>query len=120
MSACALLAAGEVICACATVGLLWHHWHKHLPSSENSDGIANPHERIFQRSDLCNFRTCNHEMWVVAAWVLGAFCTVMYGAYGCSIFFFCTCLIFYLCVFMFVVYVLTKQATPTPPHTQMV
>ena len=44
------------------VALLAHHRYKHR--------TGGPHElhgtdRWFQKSDICNFHSCSHEMWII-------------------------------------------------------
>jgi hypothetical protein len=46
-----------------SVALVLHHWYKHRPGG--SDPLEYP-DRCFQESDVCNFHSCNHEMFVLA------------------------------------------------------
>ncbi len=64
----------ERLCTAAAVGmltslaliliLLIHHYLKHSnPTSE--DFLQDPVDQWFQWSDVCNWSTCSHEMWVL-------------------------------------------------------
>ena len=49
--------------------LLVHHWHKHRPDGD--DPLKYP-DRCFQKSDVCNFHSCSHEMWIMALSLVAA------------------------------------------------
>lgn len=56
--------------------LLIHHWWKHRPEGEDPlFGI----DRWFQKSDICNFKTCRHEMWIIVIGIAGTICLVLGG-----------------------------------------
>lgn len=45
----------------ASATLLIHHWIEHGQDGQRLDGT----DRCFQLSDVGNFHSCNHEMWIV-------------------------------------------------------
>lgn len=45
--------------------LVIHHYYKHRP---NGHEPLHGYDRAFQMSDVCNFHSCSHEMWVIAFW----------------------------------------------------
>ena len=48
--------------------LLLHHGWKHAhedPATSVAQRESCPEVCYFQASDVCNFRTCNHEMWIL-------------------------------------------------------
>lgn len=52
-----------VLSSAAMALMLHHNWdHGH---ADRPGYIEDPDERCFQRSDVCNFKTCNHEMWIL-------------------------------------------------------
>ena len=61
-----IISASALIIAC---GLLCHH--KHVHSRVDSESfLPDPYEQWFQyrlypEGDVCNFYTCNHEMWIL-------------------------------------------------------
>lgn len=61
MSTMDMVAVGYCLFALAIV-LILHHWWKHRA------GTAEPLEypdRCFQESDVMNFHSCSHEMWIL-------------------------------------------------------
>ena len=48
--------------------LLLHHWWHHAredPATSLAQRESCPEVCYFQPSDVGNFRTCNHEMWII-------------------------------------------------------
>lgn len=68
MAADTILGIGIVFLMVAAF-LLGHHWYKHRPDGGNP--LPYP-DRCFQESDVCNFHSCSHEMWVIALVSIGA------------------------------------------------
>ena len=65
----------------AAVLLLLHHCWKHAhddPATSHAQQESCPEVCYFQRSDVCNFRTCSHEMWIVTFFVISWGCLVSY------------------------------------------
>ena len=75
MGTCDILLVSWVSCCVISCLLLVHHYYRH--SRAGALFIANKFSRCFQRSDLCNFHTWNHETWVVAFWVCGLSCGIV-------------------------------------------
>jgi uncharacterized ion transporter superfamily protein YfcC len=60
-----------------TVLLLLHHGWKHGqedPETSHAQQESCPEVCYFQMSDVGNFRTCNHEMWIILFVVLALVC----------------------------------------------
>ena len=52
----------------AAVLLLLHHGYKHAredPATSLAQQESCPEVCYFQMSDVGNFKTCNHEMWII-------------------------------------------------------
>ena len=52
----------------AAIMLLLHHGWKHAqedPETSHAQQESCPEVCYFQPSDVFNFRTCNHEMWII-------------------------------------------------------
>jgi hypothetical protein len=63
-----------VLCFAAGVLLLLHHGWKHDqedPATSVAKQESCPEVCYFQMSDVCNFRTCNHETWIIFFFALG-------------------------------------------------
>lgn len=56
----------------AAIVLLAHHWYKHGPDGDNP--LEYP-DRLFQESDVCNFHSCSHEMWIMGFILVAAVLT---------------------------------------------
>jgi hypothetical protein len=66
-----------VLLFAAGVLLLLHHCWKHArenPETSHAQQESCPLVCYFQLSDVGNFRTCNHEMWVLAFFFLAGCC----------------------------------------------
>lgn len=64
----------------AAVLLLLHHGWKHAhedPASSLAQRESCPEVCYFQPSDVGNFRTCNHEMWILLFLALALGCWVL-------------------------------------------
>jgi hypothetical protein len=64
----------------AAVLLLLHHGWKHAhedPATSLAQRESCPEVCYFQPSDVCNFRTCNHEMWIVLFLALALGCWIL-------------------------------------------
>ena len=60
--------------------LLLHHGWKHAqedPATSSAQRESCPEVCYFQASDVCNFKTCNHEMWIILFFVLGLVCLLL-------------------------------------------
>jgi len=53
----------------------WKHWHED-PATSLAQRESCPEVCYFQSSDVGNFRTCNHEMWILLLFGLSAVCLV--------------------------------------------
>jgi hypothetical protein len=71
-----LVIAAAVCFAVAGVLLLHHGWkHAHEdPATSVAQRESCPEVCYFQLSDVGNFRTCNHEMWILLFCGLGVAC----------------------------------------------
>jgi len=64
------VAAAQAAWACAAVGVAlllhhgWKHWHED-PATSVAQRESCVAVCYFQLSDVGNFRTCNHEMWII-------------------------------------------------------
>ena len=71
-----LVVAAAVFFAAAVLLLLHHGW-KHAqedPATSVAQRESCPEVCYFQLSDVGNFRTCNHEMWILLFSGLGVAC----------------------------------------------
>ena len=62
---------------CVAVQLLLPHGWKHSqedPATSLAQQESCPEVCYFQPSDVGNFRTCNHEMWIILLFVLSGGC----------------------------------------------
>jgi hypothetical protein len=60
--------------------LLLHHGWKHAhedPATSLAQRESCPEVCYFQLSDVGNFRTCNHENWIILFFFLGLVCVVL-------------------------------------------
>ncbi len=103
MDACGYLIVTLFVCSAAFWLLILHHWCIH-------DNIKDPFERFFQRKDLCNFHSFNHEMFIVLIWLVGLGCGVAQAILLCQtgVGWF---IAVYVVEFLFVVVVLSMQAS---------
>jgi hypothetical protein len=71
-----LVAAGMAFFAAAVLLLLHHGWkHAHEdPATSLAQQESCPEFCYFQLSDVGNFRTCSHEMWIILFVSLAAGC----------------------------------------------
>lgn len=51
----------------------WHHAHDD-PATSHAQQESCPEVCYFQLSDVGNFRTCNHEMWIILFFTLSLGC----------------------------------------------
>jgi hypothetical protein len=61
-------------CFVVALLLLLHHGWKHAhedPATSLAQRESCPEVCYFQPSDVCNFKTCNHEMWIILFFLLG-------------------------------------------------
>jgi hypothetical protein len=73
------LAAAAAMFFLAAVLLLLHHGWVHAqedPATSAAQRESCPEVCYFQPSDVGNFRTCNHEMWILLFLALAAACWV--------------------------------------------
>jgi hypothetical protein len=74
------LVVPAVIFFVLALALLLHHGWKHHhedPATSLAQQESCPEVCYFQRSDVCNFRTCNHETWILFLIALGAVCLLV-------------------------------------------
>jgi hypothetical protein len=74
-----LVIAAQVLFVIAILLLLHHGWH-HLhddPRTSRAQQESCPQVCYFQLSDVGNFRTCNHEMWILLCIFLALTCLVL-------------------------------------------
>ena len=71
-----LLVASGIFFVAAVLLLLHHGWkHGHEdPATSHAQQESCCAVCYFQPSDVCNFRTCNHEMWIILFVVLSLGC----------------------------------------------
>ena len=61
----------------AAILLLLHHGLKHAledPETSHAQQESCPEVCYFQVSDVGNFRTCNHEMWIIVFFIVSWGC----------------------------------------------
>ena len=80
----ALVEAATVFFVVAVLLLLHHGWkHAHDdPATSVAQQESCPEVCYFQLSDVGNFKTCNHEMWIILFFSLALGCwvaSVMFG-----------------------------------------
>ena len=74
------LAVAASLFLVAAVLLLLHHGWKHAhedPATSLAQRESCPEVCYFQPSDVCNFRTCNHEMWILLFLALALGCWIL-------------------------------------------
>lgn len=65
-----------------------HHKYKHSDPDDEANFIQDPCEQWFQykmypRGDVCNFRTCSHEMWIIAIAIVTSIVGILYHIEAC-------------------------------------
>lgn len=73
------LNAAAAFFMCVGVLLLLHHGYKHSledPATSLAQRESCPEVCYFQPSDVGNFKTCNHEMWILLCFGLAVVCLV--------------------------------------------
>jgi hypothetical protein len=78
-----LLVVAAAVSFVLAVILLLHHGYKHSKNSpENSIAQNESCAAVcyFQPSDVCNFRTCNHETWILLFCFIGVACLCAHAA----------------------------------------
>lgn len=73
------LNTAAIIFGCVGVLLLLHHGYKHHfedPATSLAQRESCPEVCYFQLSDVGNFSTCNHEMWILLCFALAIVCLV--------------------------------------------
>ncbi len=74
-----MLVAAGLFFFCVAVLLLLHHGWEHAqedPATSLAQQESCPEVCYFQPSDVGNFRTCNHEMWILLCLSLSLACWV--------------------------------------------
>ena len=72
-----ILVAASITFFLVAVLLLLHHGWKHGhedPATSRAQQESCPEVCYFQLSDVGNFRTCNHEMWIILFFALSLGC----------------------------------------------
>jgi hypothetical protein len=70
-----LLGLAAILFVLAVLLLLHHGWeHASDPETSLAKQESCPEVCYFQPSDVGNFRTCNHEMWILLFLALGLLC----------------------------------------------
>lgn len=71
-----LVVAGMTFFLVAVLLLLHHGWkHAHEdPATSAAQRESCPEVCYFQPSDVCNFKTCNHETWILLFLFLALAC----------------------------------------------
>jgi hypothetical protein len=72
-----LLVIAAAVFAALGLLLLLHHGWKHAhddPATSHAQRDSCPEVCYFQVSDVGNFRTCNHEMWILFFFTLAMVC----------------------------------------------
>lgn len=62
--------------------LLLHHGWVHSqddPETSHAQRESCPEVCYFQVSDVCNFKSCNHEMWIILFLLLSLVCILMHN-----------------------------------------
>ena len=63
--------------------LFIHHKYKHSDPDDEANFIQDPCEQWFQyklypHGDVCNFKTCSHEMWIIAIAIATSIVSILY------------------------------------------
>jgi hypothetical protein len=74
-----LVAAAAIFFVAAVLLLLHHGWHHAQEDPETSTAQRESCAEVcfFQPSDVCNFRTCNHETWILLFLAIAAACCLL-------------------------------------------
>ena len=74
-----LILIAQVLVLIGVLLLLHHGWH-HLHDDPSSHAKQESCIAVcyFQPSDVGNFRTCNHEMWILLCFFLALVCVLLY------------------------------------------
>ena len=74
-----MLVVASAVFFVAAVVLCLHHGYEHAqddPATSVAQAESCPEVCYFQLSDVGNFRTCNHEMWIILFFALSLACFV--------------------------------------------
>ena len=73
-----LVVAATIFFLVAVLLLLHHVWkHAHEdPATSAAQRESCPEVCYFQPSDVCNFRSCSHEMWILLFFSLALACSL--------------------------------------------
>lgn len=78
LSACAPVLVAVVVCMLLlAAALLLHHKSKHSDPTNAANYLPSPQDQWFQCSDVCNFHSCSHEMWILSALLVAIICTLV-------------------------------------------
>ena len=74
-----LYTAGWCFLAAGAALLLHHGWKHHREDPATSEAQRESCWQVcyFQPSDVGNFKSCNHEMWIILFFALGVMCLVL-------------------------------------------
>lgn len=80
---CVALSLIAVLAFVIAVLLLLHHKSKHSDPENRHNYLQDPYDQWFQVSDVCNFRTCSHEMWILFCLLVMVVCIVLSSQERC-------------------------------------
>ena len=80
---CSVAATVTLVALFTALILTMHHFIKHRNDEPDSCYKFGDY-RCYPRGDLCNFRTCSHEMWVVFFLSLSIICVLIAVAEDCG------------------------------------
>lgn len=64
--------------------LLLHHKSKHSNPEDPDNFLQDPYDQWFQVSDVCNFHSCSHEMWILFFLLVVVVCVVWSSQEKCT------------------------------------
>ena len=73
---CIVLYAVVAIMLFLAVLLLIHHKWKHSDPTDTNTYLPDNCDQWFQYSDVCNWHSCSHEMWVLFALLVAIVCII--------------------------------------------
>ena len=85
MELCVVLSVIAAVSVILAFLLLLHHKFKHSNPEDAENFLQDPRDQWFQVSDVCNFRTCSHEMWILFCMLVLVVCVVWSVQVGCVV-----------------------------------
>jgi hypothetical protein len=84
MLPCYLFFLVVLICISGIAVLLLHHRAKHGNKDDIENYLQDSCNQWFRVSDIFNFKTCSHEMWIILLLLILIVCVIVLGQYNCE------------------------------------